>query len=184
MLVSLNLTQLLEYRRVAAGLKFLRSDCSIELTDGIDIDGADAASLRHRYLQLLDTAPAHLLPTANVAPQITLTLGAGFRGEAKLPPSCRRLLNIRLSTWMRPALPERREEYDLSPRRRKELNPLTCPGPSEPVAVTEADGRVTVIPAVKNCTVASAIAVVDPGEDTFTLDESLLPALAGVDTLI
>ncbi len=177
MIVSLNLSQMLEYRRVAAGLKFLRSDCTVELVDGIDIDATDSASLRSLYLQVLDTAPAHLLPTSDLASQISLHLDAGFRARAKLPAACRRLLNIRLSNWLRPAFPVSREEYDSQPRRRKELNPFTTPGTLEPVAIIEADGTLTLMPAMKNPTVACAIAVVDPGEGTFTLDESLLPLL-------
>lgn len=177
MIVTFSLTQLLEYRRVAAGLKFLRSDCSIERVDGIDIDSADTLDLRRRYLQLLDTAPAHLLPTADIADEISLRSGVNFRGEARLPENCRRLLNIRLSSWTRPALPLERNLYDSWPPSRKELNPWSAPTSSRPVAVLEHDGSLTLIPAPRNCTVASAIAVVDPGEDTFTLDESLLDAL-------
>lgn len=177
MIVTLNTTQVLEYRRIAAGLKFLRSDCTVELVDGTDVDATDSQTLRRRYLQLLDTAPPHLLPTADIADEINLTVASGFHGEAALPERCRRLVNIRLGAWQRPAFPVNREQYTAGSRHRKELNPYSVPDNSEPVAVTEPDGTLTVIPAMRGAEVARAIAVIDPGDGTYILDESLLDAL-------
>ncbi len=173
MIVNLNLNQILEYRRIAAGLRFLRTDCTVERVDGIDVDSTAAASLRLRYLQLLDTAPAHLLPTADIASQIAVSA----YGTAYLPASCRRLLNIRLSHWRLPAFPVSRADFNLSPRRRRVLNRYCAPGPVEPLAVTEPDGSLSLWPFSPSGSVVRAIAVIDPGENSFSLDESLLPSL-------
>lgn len=178
MLTTLNTSSLLEYRRIAAGLKFLRSDCTVERTDGIDTDAMLSQGLRQRYLHLLDTAPAHLLPVSDVAESVVISGASGGRASASLPEECRRLLNIRLSAWTRPAIPVRREDYDRLPCSRRELNPFAAPGNAGPVAVLEADGSLTLMPAPEGATVARAMAVTDPGEGTYTLDDSLLDVLA------
>lgn len=70
-----------------------------------------------------------------------------------------------------------REQYTAGGLHRKELNPYSAPDNCEPVAVTEPDGTLTVIPAMRGAEVARAIAVIDPGDGTYILDESLLDAL-------
>ena len=52
---------MLERRRISGGLEPLRSDCSIEYTDGIDIDRLLEQQLRARYVWMLDHADPSML---------------------------------------------------------------------------------------------------------------------------
>ncbi len=178
MIVSITLSQLLECRRIAAGLNFSRADCSLELIDGIDPEAGWAQQMRHRYATLLLTADPVLLPTADVSRQAALNVSPCGIATLMLPSEATRLLNVRLLSWERPALPMARVDFNASGRAAASLNPFCAPGTADPAAVVEPSGHVTLMPAQAFDTVASAIAVVRPADpDVFTLDESLIEQL-------
>lgn len=86
----------------------------------------------------------------------------------------RRLLELRLSGWSAPAVPCAAAAG--TPRLRLALNPYCAPGTAHPLCA--ADGpRLHIRPYQRGWTVAAALAVVDPGADTYTLDESLLSTI-------
>lgn len=177
MIVTITLSQLIECRRVAAGLNFSRQDCSVELVEGIGIEDRWAQQMRRRYARLLRAADPMLLPVSDIASEITLDVSRAGEGTAALPATAARLLNIRLRSWKRPARVVTRAEYDADGSSARALNPFCAPGADSPAAILEPSGEVTLLPASAPDSVAHAIAVTDPGPDLFTLDESLIESL-------
>lgn len=166
---------MLKLWRSAAGLEPLRSDCSVERIEGIDADAIIGPRMRAWYLRLLDTAPAALLPVADVAGELVLTPDrAGGSATAVMPQRVRRLLDVRLTGWLNAALP--RDAAAAARRCRMGLNPYLRPGLTHPMCLT--DGHtMRVEPFEDGDIVAAARAVCDPGPERYTLDESLLATI-------
>ena len=67
MKIILSKDEMLERFRLAGGLEHLRSDCAVEVTDGVDLDGMLAEQLRRRYAELLSSGRPELLVSEDVA---------------------------------------------------------------------------------------------------------------------
>jgi hypothetical protein len=170
MIVQYSKSQLLEYRRKIAGLEPLRTDCSIEIVDGIDVDSLLEQELRLWYLDLLDNGDVALLETTDIASTLALSTRPDGAAIIKLPDNCRRVLSIRLNGWLTDA-----KVLDLrSAERRLQLlrNAYARPGTADPLAVDLGNGSLLVAPA--DSYVASAVAIRDPGDDKFIFDEKAL----------
>lgn len=94
-----------------------------------------------------------------------------------LPERARRLLELRLTGWLNPARPCLPPEERL--RGLLARNPYCAPGAVHPVCCV-AGRRLHVAPFEAGDIVDVAIAVVDEGPDSYTLDESLLSEIPDI----
>ena len=166
---------MLKLWRKAAGLEPSRVDCTMERVDGIDADAVIEPRMRAWYLRLLDTAPPGLLPAQDASRSIHIDDCQWHAGAAGLlPDAVRRLLEVHLTGWKCHAVPCTPEEQ---PRRhRLALNPYSAPGPAHPLC-TVAGRRIHVLPFEPGDFLDYALAVVDPGPELYTLDDSLLSTI-------
>lgn len=174
---------MLERCRIAGGLEPLRNDSTVNFTDGIDVDALLQQRLRSAYLRMLDEAPLELLAPQNIAGDTAvLKEAAGDGVYLSLPPECRRVVSVRLYGWDCAAAVAGTEQTAALIRR--QLNPFTrasshrpaaalvderCSGKAAQIMCWPSDGTLVQI--------MSVIAVVDPGEERYVLDE------AGMDKL-
>lgn len=171
MKISLTKAQILERCRIDGGLEPLRSDCTIEYTDGIDVDTLLLHRLRSRYLEMLDTAPLrHLAPE-----EVTPVSASGVGVRMSLPQKCRRVVDVALTGWTRAVevLPPSMLTAVLS----WQENPYRAATTDFPIAVADASGDILAWPAGE---VAVIHAVCDPGESVYVLDETGLEWLIQV----
>lgn len=172
MKVTLTKTEMLELRRVAGGLGHVRSDCSIERTDGLEVDEILLADTRKWYLDLLDTGDLRHLAPEDIGASVLLTTMYDFAGAVlTLPGNCRRVISVTMDNWRRPAPVLPASGFDMVSA--LQMNPYTAAAEETPVAVLSSDGTVHVWPSTGK--VQSVIAVTDPGPDTYILDDSALP---------
>lgn len=166
---------MLKLWRMAAGLEPLRADCTMERVDGIDLSALIEPRMRAWYLQLLDTAPLHLLPVEDVARDIAVEFCGMHEGAAGiLPSSVRRLLEIHVTGWNAHAVPC---SPDTQPRRhRLALNPYSAPGIQHPLC-SLSGRRLHMQPFEAGDIVDHALAVSDPGPESYILDDSLLSTI-------
>ena len=175
---------MLKYRRLSGGLEHLRSDCNIEQSDGISVDNLLEQQVRAWYLNLLDTAPRHLLAPDNISTTVTASLiSEGDAGGARitLPAMCRRVFDIQLKGWHRPVevLPESEVSHVIS----RQLNQYTAATDSNPIAVFipgEIRGispQVIAWPTTATPQVLVLTAVLDQGKDSYSFDEAALATL-------
>lgn len=170
-MLTLTKNEMLALWRKSHGLDTLRADCSVEAVDGIDIDAWLEPKMRRWYLNLLDTAPAHLVPVGEFGRSSSVTVTASPVGAIVPPAAVRRVLSVKLQGWQRPVVPVSEEEA--AGRLGRLASPFFRPGRNEPLAVVRADGTLLVAP-VDVPVVESLRCVADPGEDVYQLDETLL----------
>lgn len=178
MIKTYSRSEMLVLWRRAAGLEPLRSDCTVDRTDGVDVDAMIEPRMRSWYLQLLDTAPVELLRVEDVAAEVVTTANVGRPGAlGTLPPRVRRLVSIRQTGWKTATVPVGAAEG--AERLRRSLNPFLAPGPQTPLCVVL--GRsMELQPFEDGDVVVSARAVTDPGPATYVLDESLLTTIPDI----
>lgn len=182
MKISLSKAEMIERRRRALALTPLRTDCTIERTDGIDIDATLEQELRRWYLNLLDTAEPRLLAPENIAGRLACSTTGDDDCRAvvvELPSNCRRVFDLKLEGWTHavPVLPH----SELARVIACQQNPYTRATPWRPVAVLGAggdDGRspdILAWPSTGLFPSAQIVtAVTDPGPELYILDESAL----------
>lgn len=174
MKLTLSRTEMLRLRRMSAGLEPLRNDCSIEITDGIDLDEALARQMRAWYLNLLDTGPRQWIAPEDIFAEAAVYPGADSGSLVSLPSCCRRAFEIRLQEWAVavPVLPAERLPEVLNRQR----NPFTAATASSPVAVAAmlGDGRQEILAWPPGGEVVLLTAATDRGEDVYTFDEAAM----------
>jgi hypothetical protein len=176
MKIEFSEAQLLERRRTLAGLEPLRTDCTIECVDGIDVDTLLKQQLRQWYLDLLDKGDLRQLALQDVASQLTLLCRSDGGADITLPETCRRLIAIRMGTWLHEA--EVVKAADAKRRLAMVGNSYCRPGVNTPLAVDFGGGRITVYPAEPGMNIVTATAAVDAGPGKYIFDESALASLA------
>lgn len=77
-----------------------RRDCTVEWDDGIDLDALLLSHIKLWYAQLLNTAPAHLLPIEDLAAEVTLSVSHGMVA-ATIPDQSVRPVEWKLAEWRR-----------------------------------------------------------------------------------
>lgn len=174
-MLTLSKTEMLSIWRREHGFEPLRTDCTVEATDGIDIDAWLEPKMRRWYLRLLDTAPVHLLPVRELSRSVTLSSTSAPLAVVTPPEGVRRVISVRLQGWQRPVQPV--AEGEAAAALARTASPYGRPGPCEPLAVVRPDGTLLVGP-VDIPVIDSFRAVVDPGPETYTLDESLIDGLS------
>lgn len=176
MLLTLSNGEMLKRFRTWAGYEPFRTDCEIEMTDGVDIDAVALPRLKAEYLRLLRKDPTAVCdPTDITSDMGKITRLADGLGTLTLPEGCLNLSYVKLSNWTRPA-------YVESPRELKALlmcadNIYTSPRTDYPRAVMDSDGRTVWIHPVTSMSLESAIGIREPHEGTFVIRESALPSL-------
>ena len=176
MLLRLDSSQLLEYRRELAGLEPLYLDFTLERTDGIDVDHLINARLRNWYLQQLDSAPTMWLPVEDVTENTTVEAGSGTDcSRVVLPENVRRPVSVQMSGW-KTATPVLAPAY-FDRVVHLQQNRFTAASAYYPIAVADPStlNGVLVFPSCK--AVREVRAVVDPGPGVYVLDEALLASL-------
>ena len=171
--MTLTDAQMLGHWRRHRGLEDARADCSIELFEGMDINTALRVEMRQWYLNLLDTAPLRYLQLTDISSRLTFTptATAGV-WTAALPVDVRRLITLTLEG----AAPADVEEANPTGRRAVlNSNPYVRACRHRPTVTVSADRTVTVVCNTLHLPpVIAAMAVVDPGDELYTFDESAL----------
>lgn len=171
MTLTLTKSEMLALWRRVHGLDPLRADCTVEAVDGIDIDAWLEPKMRRWYLRQLDTASPALLPVRELARSCSVAATSSALSPVTLPDGVRRVISVKLQGWKRPVEPL--AWVDAAPRLARLASPFCQPGPCEPMAVIRADGALLVAP-VKVPAVESLRAIIDPGPETYIIDETLL----------
>lgn len=81
----------------------LRADCTIERTDGIDLDARLREEMRAWYLDLLRHGPVEALAPAEIAGECRAVVSPEGVTELILPAGVERVLSVQLSGWCRAA---------------------------------------------------------------------------------
>lgn len=187
MKLTLTREEMLERCRLAGGLEPLRTDCTIEYTEGISPDSILEQRLRSRYLQLLDAGTREMVAADNIAATVSTAQGALPAAGVVLtmPAMCRRVFDVQLRGWSHPVAVRPYEA--LAEVMNLQQNPYTRATATSPVAVFASGALAGASPAVlawpagasadASPQVAVATAVIDPGPDYFTLDEAAIDSL-------
>lgn len=101
-----NRSAMLDLWRLLRAAEPLRLDCTVERTDGPDLDQIYCEEMRAWYLDLLDHGPDSMLCPVNLAGNAkTESVGGGVT-LISAPASVRRILSVRFSGWGTPVAPE------------------------------------------------------------------------------
>ncbi len=155
-------------------LEVPRTDCTVQRTDGIDLDSLIATHIRQWYAHLLKTAPLHQVPVESITSGITLSSSQGVV-KITLPPNCIRPVEVQLDGWQRPVTEFLAPNH---PKAKMQASPLMRSGCENPAAVLSgntltiysiAEGRLALIETLR--------AVVAPPMGTYTFS---LDALASI----
>lgn len=175
MIVEMSHEDMLERWMIVKGLEPLRGDCTIERSDGIDLEAYAAMEMRRWYLRLLSEAPPDLVNTVEMSHKLDVKIGRNRKPVVELPPEVVRPVSVMLTGW------KKRAEIvadPCSPLWKMQSNPFLCGGTENPVALL-LPGRILELYSVAGAAVMPVLAelrcVVDPGPELYILDESLLP---------
>ena len=177
MLQSYTHNEMLRLWRMRAGLDPALADCTVEAVEGLDADAVIAPRMRSWYLNLLDTARPELLPMEDIAAEMVLMNSITGTSVAVIPPRARRVIELRLSSWKNTARPVAPADDVRS--HTLALNPYSAPGSVRPLC-SVCGRRLYLSPAAPSEKLSMALAVVDPGAGTYTLDESLLEQIPDI----
>lgn len=177
MKTSLTTDEMLEVWRLHRALLPLREDCVVERHDGIDLDIYLRREMRNWYLELLDTAPLEMLKVTDIADETMVRLNADRSGTVILPDRCRRVTEVKLDGWLRPA---RIVDAAELPVVSWQQNPFTMGDEAEPIAICDCGSLqlYSVPDGVTAPRLASLKCVIEPDEGIYELDErafSLIP---------
>lgn len=171
MKLRLTTDEMLNQWRLCRALEPLRLDCTVERLDGIDADKYLLDEMNGWYLKLLDTAPAEMLTLTDISKDVTVESKVDGEGVIKLPERCRRVMEIQLGCWQRPA---RIVEPD-SPTAQLQDNPYSRGGTAEPVAVKRHRRlHLYSIPPETEAEIAALYCVMEPEEGFYEMDERAL----------
>lgn len=175
MLTTLSSSQMLDVWRSCAGLEPLLDQCSVTRFDGVDIDSWLRPLMRRWYLDYLDGLfPGIPRPVVKAAGLLSLELtdADGPQASVSADPSVRTVLSLRLSGWSSDAFVA--SGADAARALVLMSNPFSRPGAASPLAWLGDDDVVRVAPADSSSRIVAALAVVDPGPDTYIFDDRAL----------
>lgn len=188
MKITLTQAQMLSLWRRAQGLEPTAAAVSLEQWDSIDTEAQLALRMRQWYLRLLDTGDETLVATSDISTQISLRRVGDGLYAATLPATCRRLLRLNITdecgTSMVVPDADAVPETAVTRYHRRRANPWGAPafvpvracvrGHSLVVACGHGPSGADTLPAV-----SEAQAVIDPGDETYILDEAALATIPG-----
>ncbi len=188
MKITLTQAQMLSLWRRAQGLEPTAAAVSLEQWDSIDTEAQLALRMRQWYLRLLDTGDEALVATSDISSQISLRrLDFGVY-TAALPLTCRRLLRFNITddcgTSMVVPDTENTSEQVATRYRRRRANPWGASAYIPPRACVRGQSLIVTCGAGPDGAetlpvISEAQAVVDPGDETYILDESALTTIPG-----
>lgn len=161
--------------KLRRGFEPLRADCVISRADGIDLDALHRLEMRDWYLNLLNTAPVEMLALTDITSEIAVipTENDGV-GTVLLPESCHRLVEFQLNGWCRPAtIIDDPDCYEAQ----MQINPYSRGGNSQPIVVKRGNRLHLYSLPSGTPSILRAIAVVEPSDGTFEMDESALATI-------
>ncbi len=188
MKITLTQAQMLSLWRRAQGLEPTAAAVSLEQWDSIDTEAQLALRMRQWYLRLLDTGDETLVATSDISTQISLRRVGDGMYAATLPSTCRRLLRLNITddcgTSMVVPDTEAISETAATRYRRRRANPwgasafvparaCVC-GQNLIISCGCGAGGDEALPVI-----SEAQAVVDPGDETYVLDEAALATIPG-----
>ncbi len=154
--------------RMRRALEPLRSDCAVTRRDGIDLDSFLKIEIRDWYLNLLDTAPVHLLTLTDIAPLVAIEQAGEGCSAITLPQQCRRIIELNINN--NPAPVEITAAG--SPLALCQQNPFSRAGDIAPVAMLHGS-RLTIYSASVP-SIARLLCVMEPEDGYYELDEAAL----------
>lgn len=169
MITTYTLNQMVTLWRQRAGLIPLRTDCTIEVEEGIDVDRALTARIRQWQLRALDTAPTNLLEVKDIADMCSARRTTQGTTVITLPDDCRRVVAVQMASWRLPLAPISAEQAQVS-----SVMPDNRYAAATPTAIAS-PGMLTIYPA--EAAVAAIYAIMDPGPETIVCDERLLDTI-------
>lgn len=171
MKIILSSEEMLAQWKLRRGFEPLRNDCVITRTDGVDLDQLLRLEMRDWYLKLLNTAPLEMLSTTNIANDIVVLIGNDNVGTITLPENCRRIVELQLDGWSRPA---KIIDNPFCQEAILQDNPYSRGGNEQPIAIKH--GNRLYIYSLSSSTpkIVKAIAVMEPSNGTYEMDESAL----------
>lgn len=168
--ITLTPDEMLLHWRLYRAMEPLRADCEAERLDGLDTDEILRIQMRAWYLDLLDFGdPAHLAPV-DVASRSVITPQDGGSAVITLPPDCRRLIDLKIEGWERPA----RLTTPGTQLALEQLNPYTRGNCHVPVAVVDRF-RCRIYPhPAPDAKIERALAAVAPADGSYSFNDSAL----------
>lgn len=163
---TLTSDSMLDLWRLLRAAEPLRLDCTVERTDGVDLDSILRSQMRSWYLQLLDGGDERFLAPEDVAAQARVESADGLT-VVSAPPQVRRVLRLQFSDWDSPIAPLAPEQtVRARAANRFSRRPLAARVSPRVIIVSGTSG-----------TLSSLICAVDPGEDSYVFDDAALSRL-------
>lgn len=151
----------------------LRVDGSVDIVYGVDVGAVEKSRMRRWYLDLLDHGALPLLSPVDIAGEVAVKSAADGVLEIDLPAGVRRVVDVRLSCWRRPARIVPLEDVATV---RRQCNPFSRGGSAMPVAVV-GQRRLSLFSVPEretNVKLLSLTVVRDDGPDVYRFDDSAL----------
>lgn len=172
MRLVLTRAQMLERWMLLRGLGPMRNDAAVTRVDGLDLSARLELEMRRWYAGYLRHAAPALLPVRDVAASaVALPRGPGLWLGVELPRQVVRLVEV----WLEGCDAPCRVVAPGSVEARREDNPLTRSRGRAPVAVFFPDVMRLDIALRRPAALEALKCVVDPGEEIYEFDDSLLP---------
>lgn len=174
MKITLSSTEMLAQWKLCWGFEPLREDCEITRSDGIDLDTLLRLEMRNWYLNLLKTAPIDMLAVKNIANDIAIVVNDDNSGIVQLPETCRRLVEFQLKGWKQPA----KIIDDANCRDALLQSNIFSRGGCEQPVVIKRNNRLHIYSLPDdNPSILRAMAVMEPTNGTYEMDESALSTM-------
>ncbi|MDE7467106.1 MAG: hypothetical protein K2M61_01980 [Muribaculaceae bacterium] len=143
-LVTMTQSRMLDEFRRALGMSVLRTDCTVQAVEGVEVDPWLEQLLDGWYTEQLLTADARLLPVTNQSQSAATSAMHG--GMLRVRPDAQRVrvLAVQMADWTHAVEPVAFEQAgELLARM---ASPYSAPGPGSPLAVLMPDGSLQLCP--------------------------------------
>lgn len=174
--MHLSENEMLNLWKTVMHLQPVHRDCTIERTDGIDVDELLLLHIRQWYATLLQSASTCVVPVLDVKSALTdVTVASNGVVTVAVPPQCVRPVEWKLSAWdksvtlfLQPGAPEAAYLH----------SEWTRPGACDPAAVDYGD-RILLftLPEGTQPTFDMARCVVRPADGTYSFHRSALATI-------
>ena len=156
-------------------LEPLRADCTVERSDGIDIDTIACVEMRLWYLRQLTEAPAEMLAPKDIAMTAKVRRSAHGTALITLPQEVVRVVAVKLAGWERPARMVHADDPAI-----RTGNVFARPGVAEPLATMLPDGTLELFSPVSEATLPAVdllMVITDLGPESYVMNELLIETI-------
>jgi hypothetical protein len=169
MKITLTTDEMLAQWKLRRGFAPLRANCVIERSDGVDLDAILRLEMRDWYLNLLDNAPIEMLAPSDIKDSIAIIKQYDGSGVVTLPENCRRVVEFQLKGWRQPA----KIITDLNSHEAMlQTNKYSRAKSQSPIVVKHHNKLLIYsLPNDDNPTIERALAILEPADGSYTLDE-------------